>query len=120
MISFVSNLFNFKAAIEASDMNLKGINKANNPNVIPYGVPMTEEDEPEGRVPAPPGPDVAASVVLPQSYNESKDEKAKTEQKQSKLVFIGFCIGFVVVVVLFVKLVMIWLSVLEHIDEDTI
>ena len=34
--------------------------------------------------------------------------------------FIGFCIGFVVVVALFVKLVMIWLSVLEHIDEDKI
>ena len=57
------------AAIEASDNNMKGVNKANNPDVVPYGLPLPDDDE----APAPPipaGPDVAASVVLPQDYNE--------------------------------------------------
>ena len=39
---------------------------ANNPSVIPYGLPLPtiEDDEaPGGQAPA--GPDVAASVVLP-------------------------------------------------------
>jgi len=107
------------AAIEASDSNLKGVNKANNPSVIPYGLPLPDDDEaPESQAPA--GPDVAASVVLPRDCSESRDEKAKTEKKQSKYVFIGFFIGFFVVIFFFVKLVMIYVTVIKDMDKQVI
>ena len=48
---------------------MKGVNKANNPNVIPYGLPLPDDDEAPD-APIPDGPDVAASVVLPQDYSE--------------------------------------------------
>ena len=87
--------------------------------MIPYGLPLPDDDEaPESQAPA--GPDVAASAVLPQGYSESRDEKAKTEKKQSKYFFIGFFIGFFVVIFFFVKLVMIYVTVIKDMDKEVI
>ena len=97
---------------------MKGVNKANNPDVVPYGLPLPDDDEAPAPVPA--GPDVAASVVLPQDYNEQRDEKAKVEKSQSKAAFIGFLFGFFIVISLFVKLVFVWVYYLQHLNDETV
>ena len=42
------------------------------------------------------------------------------EKNQSKAAFIGFLFGFFLVIVLFVKLVMIWVTVLQHMGDKNV
>ena len=62
---------------------MKGVNKANNPNVIPYGLPLPDDDE-DPVPPIPVGPDVAVAERARINSKSESGDSAKEERDLEK------------------------------------